>query len=379
MVEDNGAPVNPTMLAWARERAGFTLDHAAEKLGVRPDTVLEWEDGRRTLTFGRLDDLCALYKRPSGLFYLEEPPTEETALPQDFRSGPADRPTPGLIYVVRRARERRLVALDLHDELAEEPAAFPFACERSDDPESAGAKLAAALGRRGPEEPWRDDHPGYKAFNAWKSAAETHGVLVFQAPEREIGAARGLSLHDRPLPVIVLRSSDSVPGRVFTLLHELTHLGLRQAAVCDLHDGGLERFCNAVAAAALMPRVDVKRLVSELGGDADRALARSFGVSEEAMSLRLLGLGLRTQAAHDAKARLFAARTRRKEPAEKSGGPAPHVTVMAHNGIEFTRLVIDAFQRGLVPAHRASTYLGTTYPQLAKIQEEMDRRLARAS
>ena len=53
---------------------------------------------------------------------------------------------------------------------------------------------------------------------------------------------------------------DANAGRVFTLLHEFTHLLLRQGGVCDLvqtaentPDSRLEAFCNAVAGAALVP------------------------------------------------------------------------------------------------------------------------------
>ena len=59
------------------------------------------------------------------------------------------------------------------------------------------------------------------------------------------------------MPVILINGKDRGNGRVFTLLHEFCHLALRQSGVSNM--GGdrndaphpdVEKFCNAVAAAA---------------------------------------------------------------------------------------------------------------------------------
>ena len=77
---------------------------------------------------------------------------------------------------------------------------------------------------------------------------------------------RGFSIAEWPFPVIAVNGSDFYRPRLFTLLHELAHLGLRDGGLCDLHESTsrfrdandeIERFCNQVAAAVLMPEAEL--------------------------------------------------------------------------------------------------------------------------
>jgi Zn-dependent peptidase ImmA (M78 family) len=67
------ALVNPLMLRWARETAGYTLAEAAARLrGVRdPETELgAWEGRERWPSVPQARKLAALYKRPLAVFTL---------------------------------------------------------------------------------------------------------------------------------------------------------------------------------------------------------------------------------------------------------------------------------------------------------------------
>ncbi|UGY17942.1 ImmA/IrrE family metallo-endopeptidase [Bradyrhizobium septentrionale] len=105
---------------------------------------------------------------------------------------------------------------------------------------------------------------------------------------------RGTALAETTLPVILVNGKDRGNGRVFTLLHEFCHLALRQSGVSnvgsdrnDAPNPAVEKFCNAVAAATLMPRdwLLSERLVNQKNGqkswrdDELEALALRFGVS----------------------------------------------------------------------------------------------------
>jgi DNA-binding transcriptional regulator YiaG len=41
------AMINPEMLSWARERAGFAVPEFAKKMDKTPEWLLEWESGSR--------------------------------------------------------------------------------------------------------------------------------------------------------------------------------------------------------------------------------------------------------------------------------------------------------------------------------------------
>ena len=86
------------------------------------------------------------------------------------------------------------------------------------------------------------------------------GSAGFQATDVEIAEARGFSIAERPLPAVVVNIKDSVYGRIFTLIHEFTHVLLNRGGICDVDEGAdndhedVEIFCNHVAGATLVPR-----------------------------------------------------------------------------------------------------------------------------
>lgn len=376
--------VNPHILRWARERAGYSIADVADKLSVSLGRVEGWERGDIALTFGRLDALANLYKRPSILFYLPKPPDEREVPLADFRSH--QETTPDLRYQLRRANERRAVALDLYAELGDKPPDFGFRCSSDEDAAEAGARLRSVLRVRLEEQrAWAADTQGFRALNAWKDAVERAGVLVTQASKRKLGGCRGVSLFAAPISVVVL-STEATRGRIFTLMHELAHLGLRQGGLCDLHDTGVESFCNRVAAAALMPAEALRNepLVapSRRQGwptDSLRRLARTFSVSEPALVLRLVTLGLAPESLYKAKVAEY---RRQAEAAQASAENAPvpqHTQAIAANGRTFTRLVLDAYHRGSLTAHRAATYLDTSFKWVPDIERDIVRAMARVT
>ncbi|MFO0759539.1 MAG: ImmA/IrrE family metallo-endopeptidase [Byssovorax sp.] len=370
----DGAPINPSMLRWARERSGYSIQDVADRLRIKPETVTNWELGEAEITYGRVDALAAFYRRRSAVFYLTEPPEEDETLPPDFRAEQETR-TPGILLLVRRAKERRDIALELAAELNEPPMRFTFEATPHEDTEDVGARLRAFLRLEEPTETWENDTHGYEALGARKFAAETAGALVFQAPAEEIGHASGLSIYFDTCPVAVLRGSDNAKRRSFTLMHELAHLGLRSGGVCDLHDDGIELFCNRVAAATLVSADALRREIRRRGAASSPPskdvahLAKVFSVSEQAMMLRLVTIGAISLDAYMARRAEFSMRT----GSAQSGG-SHHQVVLSRNGERFSRIVLDAYDRGLITSHRASTTLGTNVASLEKIAEGLAKK-----
>jgi Zn-dependent peptidase ImmA (M78 family) len=321
-----------------------------------------------------------MYKRPSTIFYLKQPPQEDESFPPDYR---AEHPalTPGIILQVRRAKERRDLALELASDMHETPTGFAFEARLDENPEAVGGRLHELLRVEEPDDLWDKDEPGYQALAARKFAAEAAGVLVFQAQATEIGEASGFSIQFDAFPIAVLRAADNARRRSFTLMHELAHLGLRSGGLCDLHDDGIELFCNRVAAAALMTPAAVHRELRRqniTGAPSPTELvrlSRTFAVSEQAMMLRLVALGRVSLEAYAARRADFAMRGRGSPP----GGSHQQV-VLSRNGERFSRLVLDAYDRGLITVHRASVTLGTNAANLDKIAEGLAKKsLRRAS
>src|SRR5687768_15029459 len=82
------AGVNPTVLKWARERSGYSIEEAADLAGKGADVLLKWEAGDAAPTYVQLEKLAyKIYKRPIALFFFPQPP-EEPEPSQEFRTLP---------------------------------------------------------------------------------------------------------------------------------------------------------------------------------------------------------------------------------------------------------------------------------------------------
>ena len=68
------ALVNPHMLVWARETAGFDVHGVARRMKVKPEKVEEWESGAARPTILQAMSLAEIYRRPLSAFYLAAPP-----------------------------------------------------------------------------------------------------------------------------------------------------------------------------------------------------------------------------------------------------------------------------------------------------------------
>src|SRR5216683_221054 len=357
MAKSVKALINPAMLAWAREQAGISPDEAARRLHVDEERLTALESGDETPTFAKLLDIADLYKRPVSLFYLKTPPKGWQPI-QDFRRLPGvdEGFSPQLTYAIRQARERREVALTVREELGEQVKPFTLQATLKTDMEELASQIREYLGVT----PADQQKFRRKAFDGWRLAVEAKDILVFVVPRLKIREMRGTALAEQTMPVILINGKDRGNGRVFTLLHEFCHLALRQSGVSNL--GGdrtdapnpaVERFCNAVAAAALMPSDWLLReqLVVQKGAqkswrdDELEALAARFGVSQEAVLRRLLTLGRTTQDFYDSRRsvfqKLYDDLDEKKETSD--GGPKYHLVVLSQLGRTFTQLVFQGY------------------------------------
>jgi Zn-dependent peptidase ImmA (M78 family)/transcriptional regulator with XRE-family HTH domain len=310
MAPKSEALVKPEVLRWARETAGLSQEEAAHSLQVKAARIQSWEGGDRRPSMSQLRKMAAVYKRLLSDFYIPAPPAEKP-LPHDFRRLPREGSfsySRSLRYQLRQAQQRRALALDL---AAEQEIAFSELprVETRGDTESIGKQVRELLAvSMEDQRTWRDAR---KSYNSWRSRIETVDVLVFQVSGVTPSEMLGFSLTDRPLPVIGVNRQLAPNGRTFTLLHEFVHVLIQQSSLCDLEEDFLrqpqeqkvEVFCNAVAAAALVP---LEVLLSEplvaphsrprdWSDDELSVIARNFGISQHVILRRLLSAGLTTK------------------------------------------------------------------------------------
>ena len=388
------AAVQPSVLAWARTTAGYDVDIAAAKLSLSADVLTTWEAGEDMPSIPQLRKLAALYKRPLAVLYLPEPPLAFQPM-HDFRRLPEYGPrrfSPGLALEVRLAQQRRLLALELFEEAGTAPARFSLDAAKPDDPETVGRVIREALGvSYDAQRKWGGD---LAAFRQWRSRIEELGVLVFQATRIERDEASGFAYWAEVLPTIVVSGKDAYTRRIFSLIHELAHLMLRQSGVSELDvdaprpetDASIEVFCNQVAAAALMPRdlFAAELVVSARGAgthewsDAEiEALSKVYGVSREAVVRRLLSIGRTTQAFYSRKRTQYLAEfvaEKARQKAESEGKPIPRNMpreTVGNYGGPFVRAVLENYHRERITLSEVSGYLGVKVKHIPAIEQQV--------
>ncbi len=389
------ATIAPTVLTWARRTAGYEPDEAAAKIGVDLEKITSWEIGKDQPSIPQLRKLAELYKRPLAVLYLPEPPMNFQAM-HDFRrlpEGAARRFSPGLMLEVRRAQQRRTLALELFDDAEIQPRTFEMGTTEQAAPEDVGRVVRQALEiDYQTQSHWGE---GLNAFRHWRTQIETRGVLVFQASRFGSEEASGFAYWAPTLPVIVVNRKDAYPRRTFSLLHELAHLMLRQSGISDLDveaprtpaDARIEVFCNQVAAATLMPRMHflAEPAIADRGAgrhdwpeEAIGALAHTYGVSREAIVRRLLTFGRTTEAFYSRKRTQYlvefqALKTRQRAEAKEGDGiprNMPRETI-ADFGRPFVRAVIENYHQDRLTLSDVSGYLGVKVRHIPTIEQQV--------
>src|SRR5581483_6168217 len=77
--------INPEILSWARQEAGFTLPEIADYINTREDVLNKWEKDGLQVKYTDLARLAKRYKRQIPVFFLKETPAK-TKKPTDYRN-----------------------------------------------------------------------------------------------------------------------------------------------------------------------------------------------------------------------------------------------------------------------------------------------------
>ncbi|HZH87945.1 MAG TPA: XRE family transcriptional regulator [Chitinophagaceae bacterium] len=380
------ALVKPELLQWARKSSRYDPKTAAKKLRISVERLQEWEEGRSKPTVSQLRRMANVYKKPLAVFYLSQLPKTFDPM-RDFRRLPyeiTEDISPNLAHEVEKAYRRREVVLELRDESFFQTKEIELDVKISDNPEIISTKVRDLLGVSIEEQyKWRSK---YEAFNAWRTSVENYGILLFQtAPTARIPLEemRGVSISEKEGPIIMLNGTDSVRGKIFTLIHEFIHLLLKYGGICNLDEvGNIEVFCNRIAGTVLVPTLSlllhpiVSSHKSTKWDDDDLVtLAEDFWVSQEVILRRLVILGKTSEEFYQKKREEYLKRYAKfkeeeKERLREKGLHLPYSKiVIRNNGIPYTKVVLSAYYEEKITASDLSDYLGTKLKHLSKIEE----------
>lgn len=376
--------IQPSVMRWARESAGMSVDDVANRLKRQLAEVESWESGQGAPTYPQLERLAyELYKRPLAVFFLPAPP-QEVSPKQQFRTLPEEdlaslsRDT----YLhLRKARAYQVGLEDLYSHINPAPRKIwhhislnwdqDLAAQATLIREELGIDSASQAG-------WGNDD---RALKAWRAAIEKAGIFVFKDSFKQ-DSISGFCLRDQDFPLIYINNSTTKTRQIFSLLHELAHILFNVSGISKFdssyvtalpaREQALEVFCNAVAAEVLIPREEFARVtamapgnVEALGDTYFSAIARHFGVSREAILRRFLNEGRATKVFYEGKAEEWNAQMSEREP----GGGSWYASKGAYLSDTLLREVFARRLRGQLSSERAAEYLGVKAANIPGLED----------
>lgn len=375
--EQPALPFNREMLRWAREYREVSIDEAAHRVGVRPNVLASWEGGGAVPTVRQARILSDLYQRSFMEFFRSEPPpVRASKLVPDFRlhRGVA-RPheTRDLQDLQAWAEEIRLNALDLYEMLGEAPPALRqgVRTDMSYTPEAAAAAVRGVLDFAIEEQINLSQKDRDALPKRFRRKIEDASILVLKESWLADFGARGLCIAADPLPVIMF-GAEATSAQMFTMAHELAHVSLGESAISGppadgraaSHEARVERWCNQFAAAFLVPAAALAEMwerpstpAPQISDDVLARFAKTFGVSQHAMLLRLIDLRYVREAYYwEEKRAHFLA----QEAAFKGGGRSKYYgsRYRSARGDLYTSLVLEAWGSRIITNHNAAEFMG---------------------
>ena len=267
--------VNPKNLIWARETAGLSLEEAAKKLNLgdtKKHTAVEklelLERGEREPSPAQLSKMSEKYRQPLLAFYLHQPPRKSDR-GQDFRtlSQPTDpKHSAHLDILLRNLLAAQSLVRDLLEEEEARPLPFINSANMSMGYEKVAQSIAKTL--QFDLKQFRKKRTYRDAFNYLRDRIESKGIFLLLMSDLgshhtaiPVEVFRGFAIADPIAPFIVINKKDARSAWSFTALHELAHLWLGASGVSAAWgELDIEKFCNQVAAALLLPRHELNEM-----------------------------------------------------------------------------------------------------------------------
>ena len=378
------ALITPEVLKWARERRiRLSIEYAAEKLNVKPERLETWEAGTDQPTFAQLKRIANTYKTHISIFYLSEPPIDFRPLADHRSFLGAPKPDAEQVYRLNanilEAYERRAMLLEFYELLEESAPEVTLELNESDAPERAAQEIREFL-QFNTEllQQCKDDR---SALKFWKQIVEGKGILVCHTSVNthlsiELETVYGFCIAQKPLPVIVVNPKDNPYSRVFTIIHELVHIGLGKSVIQNTEvkqarrlDNPTEVFCNEVAGEVLVPQDELLEIVNLHTLETDLPkLSKYFHVSRGAIMRRLRTLDKIPQQLYEIYKN--SQRKRHKDSSAPTGGFTPyHYRLLNAAGEHFARTAFAAYyEHKITLADLAAAFSKCDTKHLPKIE-----------
>jgi len=359
--------ISPTILKAMREHKHIPEEVAATRLKISLDDYRAFESSEHEVSIAEANKIAGIYKRNWTLFLLKKAP----GIPnfgQDNRT--ANNKKTALGYLTFEAVEEAKYTLDFIVSSAEDTTNNIPQFDRASDPEVMAEKFREAIGV--PADTNEKMPDAATTLNFWIERLGQIGINVSNYKLGEDDKVRAFSLFNQFKATIVLNSEETDKGKLFSLMHELGHILIRNTGVCDLSRDSIESFCNKFASHLLIPTARFIELVQkykveDANADAtSTSIARSLKVSKLAVLTRMLENDFIGSKCYDTLAteeyRIFNIRKQmlKKGREAKKTKPVinPYVVRKARIGSLFLNEIFDAYHQTRITPYEATRYLG---------------------
>lgn len=374
---------------YARQRTPKVLEHFQKnsklKFKVDDKFLKEIESSEHELSLTLVKELATLYKFPLSCFLLPKP-LKDDLVPPDYRKISVDQHgivSPKGAIALRWARRAQYVISTLGDMSAD---LFPKV-RLQDDPEEVAFKAHELLLKAFNVQE-KSSNP-YDFFTELRNSLGKLNIVVLKM-SLPLDDARAFSLTDQKPYTIVINNKDGTEfgytPKIFSLLHEFGHVLLREGGLCNDFSSdntiAQEVFCNAFAAACLIPTTELKSfldkknfnlLTTQEQVETVDVLHKKFLASGEVVIRRMHTIGYiawNTKESLIVDWNKYAMRYRKKAFIPKLSQSQKCVN---KNGTYYTQTVFDGIARGVVTPEKAVSYLGIKLKHFNELQNVISR------
>ena len=372
MARGEEIPVNPQMVSWARNRAGLTIEEAAEKF----THIAAWEAGTSFPTYPQLERLADEFKLPVAAFFFPEPPTLPP-IRESFRTLPDtefDQIPRQVRFLLRKAKALQINLTELTQGRNPAPRLITRDLRFPDNISIArmAVHVREYLGIPLAEQyQWPEDET---ALKAWRSALQASGIFVFKDAFR-VDTYSGFSLYDDEFPIIYVNNSSAKTRQTFTLFHELAHLLFHTSGIDTLEDRyiprlpeqqrRLEILCNRFAAEFLVPEAAFNEAMASRDHSerAAEQVAERFHVSREVIYRKFLDRGWIDEAEYTRAALIWGG--------QRTGGSGGnwYRTQITYLGREYMELAFRQYYQNKIDDEQLAEYLDTKPRNVGTLEE----------
>lgn len=370
--------IKPNILITMRKNKHIPVSVLAEKLKISQEDYLLYESEPHDVTVEEAAKIAKIYMRNWSIFLLDTPP-EKPNFGQDHRT--KDNKEAGIGYLTYEALEDANYLVDFVTSIAEDRTNNIPKFNRTDKPQDMARKFRETLKVTLDDQAKLPSTPD--AIKFWIKRVGTIGINVSTHKLGEEDGVRAFSIFRDFKAVIVLNSEETDNGKLFSLMHEIAHILIRNTGVCDLHRDSVESFCNEFASQMLIPNetfellVEHHKVTAENSETTSKTLAYSLRVSRLAVLTRMLtekiiGTTLYdTLSAEEYKKFYLQKQLKRKRQKDSTKKLIinPYVVKRARLGDLFLGDILQAYYQSKITPFEASNYLGFKPQTISKFNE----------